>query len=46
MADAMIKMNDKQFSINLQAHESYCGILEAFVADRGGQIYMFQTDLP
>jgi len=44
--DAMIAMNDKQLGINLQAHESYCGILEAFVADRGGQIYMFQTNLP
>lgn len=45
-ANSMVAMNDKQFSINLQAHEAHCGILEAFVADRGGQIYMFQTKLP
>jgi hypothetical protein len=45
-ANQMVAMNDKQIIINLQAGELSCGVIEAFVADRGGQIYMLQPNLP
>ena len=45
-ADSMVDINDKQIIANLQAHSQYCGLLESFQLDRGGQIYMIQPNIP
>jgi hypothetical protein len=44
--DALVNINDKMILIGLQAHNMYCGIINAFQSDRGGQWLVYQPKLP
>lgn len=44
--DRKVAINDKQLIINLQAHSIQGGLISGFRADRGGQVYMYQPNIP
>jgi hypothetical protein len=41
-----VNINDKTIIIGLQAHNMYCGVIEAFQADRGGQWLLYNPQIP
>jgi hypothetical protein len=44
--DKKVNINDKTIIIGLQAHNMYCGVIEAFQADRGGQWLLYNPHIP
>lgn len=45
-ADRSVPINDKSIMLNLQAHTQVGGIFNAYQLDRGGQIFMYNPDIP
>jgi len=45
MAEHKVSINDKLIALGLQAHNHNSGIIEAFKADRGGQVLVYQPDI-
>lgn len=45
-SDAAVPINEKNILIVLQAHDYTCGLIEAFQVDRGGQLYLYQPEIP
>merc|ERR1719242_1361795 len=41
-----VSINEKYIVTNLQAHNLNSGIVSAFKADRGGQLYLYQPSIP
>ena len=41
----MVPINDKLIALGLQAHNFNSGVIEAFKADRGGQVLVYQPDI-
>lgn len=46
MADRTVEIGDKNIVLTLQAHTQVGGIMSGYQLDRGGQIYMYQPDIP
>ena len=46
LAERATPINQKLIGIGLQAHNYYSGVIETFSGDRGGQVYMYQPNLP
>jgi len=44
-AEQIVPINEKLLVIGLQSHNLEAGVVRAFQADRGGQMYIYQPDL-
>ncbi len=45
VAELKVPINDKLIALGLQSHNYYSGIIEAFKADRGGQVLVYQPNI-
>lgn len=45
-ADRSVAINDKLIMVNVQGHTQAGGLFAAYQLDRGGQIYLYQPELP
>lgn len=45
-ADRSVEIGDKLILLTLQAHTQVSGVFASYQLDRGGQIYVYQPDLP
>ncbi len=45
IAEHKVPINDKLIAFGLQAHNFYSGIIDAFKADRGGQVLVYQPNI-
>lgn len=41
-----LPINNKTFALGLQAHQLTAGIVRSMSGDRGGQLYMYQPNIP
>jgi len=46
MMEHEVSINDKNIVLNVQAHNLYSGVVSAFKADRGGQLFLYQPNIP
>lgn len=46
MADALTPINEKLLLLSLQAHSISAGVINGYRADRGGQVYLYQPNIP
>lgn len=46
MADAMVDINEKYILLSLQAHSMSGGVIKGYRSDRGGQVYLYQPNIP
>ena len=44
-AELMVPINDKLIALGLQAHNLWTGHVDAFKADRGGQVLLYQPNI-